>query len=348
VVDCRGDWCSLVPALGQPPEGSSEALVIGHVLQPFRGRYVLGSAAIGVLLYVGGLVAASAGGLGTRYLHSRVWALAAVTAWVFAWGESSDRALYDLPGNVQPALREPLARRDYDCWYRRFYDALRDLTAGTALAALVIGLTFAEPRFWTKRFPGWAAHLRLSQAILVPYFVVGALLTVTMLYGLWNYLRFADDILRRELNANLSIARASLQSLTSFGLATGFGWAIAVALVSEVFLHAAGFGALVPIAVFVLLGFALILVPQFLAHGALVRTRNELIATAGQAYGERDPARWSRRFLVDPDEPSVRARDFLRELDEASEWIYTPPQALLFVVQVAAALSAVLTRGIAQ
>jgi hypothetical protein len=314
---------------------------IGHLFRLFRGRYILGSAAIGGVLYLGGLVAAWAGGFGSEYFHSRVWALAAVTAWVFAWGEWSDRALYDLAERVQLALREPLTSEDVDRWYRRFYDALRDLLAGVALGAPVVALTFLLPEFWKKRFAGWEAHLHRAEAILTCYFVVGALLTSTMLYGLWNYLCFADDVLRRKLNADLHVARATLQHLTSFGLATGLGWTVAVALMAEVFARAATTLSLGLLAAFTVLGFALILRPQLLAHSALVEARDELLGITARRLNEPKPARWLRRFLLEPDELSSRVRDYFKELGEARVWIYTLPQALLFVVQIVGALSAI-------
>jgi hypothetical protein len=306
---------------------------IGNVFRLFRGRYILGSAAIGGFLYLGGLVAALAGGLGHEYFHSHVWALAAVTAWVFAWGEWSDRALYDLPKKVRLALREPLTDAEVECWYHRFYDAPRDLLAGVALGAPVIALTFTIPDFWEKRFVDWKAHRHLAEAILTSYFLVGALLTSTMLYGLWNYLCFADAVLRqpRKLNADLHVARATLQHLTSFGLATGVGWTVAVALMAEVFARAATSLSLVLLAAFTVLGFALILMPQLLAHAALLRTRDELLGATVPRLGEPGP----------PNEPSSRVRDYLRELGEARVWIYTPPQALLFLIQVGGALSAI-------
>jgi hypothetical protein len=312
---------------------------IGHLFQLFRGRYILGSAAIGGLLYLGGLGTAFAGGFGHEYFHSRVWALAAVTAWVFAWGEWSDRALYDLPERVQLALRRPLTNEAVDRWYRRFYDAPRDLVAGVVLGFPVVALTWAVPKFWKKRFAGWEAHHHLAEAILTSYFVVGALLTSTMLYGLWNYLCFADGVLRRKLNADLHVARATLQHLTSFGLATGLGWTVAVALMAEVFARAATTLSLGLLAAFTVLGFALILMPQVLAHAALQRTRDELLGATAHSLGE--PPTWLRRFLFEPDELSSRIRDYLRELGEARVWIYTPPQALLFVVQIVGALSAI-------
>jgi hypothetical protein len=314
---------------------------IGHLFRLVRGRYIVGSAAIGGLLYFGGLLAAYAGGFGHEYFHSRVWALAAVTAWVFAWGEWSDRALYDLPERVQLALREPLTGDHVEGWYRRFYDAWRDLIAGALLGAPVVALTFALPRFWQKRFGGWDAHLHLAEAILTSYFVVGALLTSTMLYGLWNYLCFADNVLRRKLNADLHVARATLQHLTSFGLATGLGWTVAVALMAEVFARAATTLSLGLLAAFTVLGFALILMPQLLAHAALVDARDELLKATALGLGEPKPARWLRRFLLEPDELGNRVRDYLKELGDARVWIYTPPQALLFVVQIVGALSAI-------
>jgi hypothetical protein len=314
---------------------------IGHIFRLFRGRYVVGSAAIGGLLYLGGLVAASAGGFAREYFHSRVWALAAVTAWVFAWGEWSDRALYDLPERMQLALREPLTSEDVDGWYGRFYDAWRDLVAGVLLGAPVVALTFAVPEFWKKRFDGWEAHRHLAEAILTSYFVLGALLTSTMLYGLWNYLCFADDVLRRKLTADLHVARATLQHLTSFGLATGLGWTVAVALMAEVFARAATALSLGLLAAFTVLGFALILMPQLLAHAALLHARDELLGTTARRLGEPKPARWLRCFLLEPDELASRMRDYLKELGEARVWIYTPPQALLFVVQIVGALSAI-------
>jgi hypothetical protein len=314
---------------------------IGHIFRIFRGRYIAGSAVIGALIYFGGFGAASLGHLEHQYFRSPVWALAAVTAWVFAWGEWSDRALHDLPKNLQPALREQLSEQNIDRWYSRFYDALRDLTAGAALAAPVIWLTFAEPEFWEKRFGGWSAHKHLSQAILTGYFFLGALLTSTMLYGLWNYLRFTDEILRRDLNADLHVARAALQHLTSFGLATGLGWTVAVALVAEVFARAATALSLGLLAAFTVLGFALILLPQLLAHAALLRTRDELLAVTARELGEPRPANWLQRFLLQPDERSTRVRDYLKELAEARAWIYTPPQALLFLIQIGGALTAI-------
>jgi hypothetical protein len=317
---------------------------IGHVFRLFHGRYVVGSATIGGLLYLGGLLAAGLGGFGGEYFHSHVWALAAVTAWVFAWGEWSDRALYYLPERVQLALRRPLTNKDVARWYRRFYDAPRDLVAGVALGAPVVILTFVLPGFWEKRFAGWEAHRHLAEAILTSYFVVGALLTSTMLYGLWNYLCFADDVLRDKLNADLHVARATLQHLTSFGLATGLGWTIAVALMAEVFARAATTVSLGLLAAFTLLGFALILMPQLLAHAALLRTRDELLGATARSLGE--PPTWLRRFLFEPDELSSRIRDYLTELGEARVWIYTPPQALLFLIQIGGALSAIfLHRG---
>jgi hypothetical protein len=320
---------------------------IGHLFRLFRGRYIVGSATIGGLLYLGGLLAAYAGGFGREYFHSRVWALAAVTAWVFAWGEWSDRALYDLPQRVQLALREQLTCKNVNRWYTRFYDTGRDLTAGAVLGAPVVALTFALPEFWQKRFTGWEAHLHLAEAILTSYFVVGALLTSTMLYGLWNYLCFADYMLRRPLNADLHVARATLQHLTSFGLATGLGWTVAVALMAEVFARSATTLSLGLLAAFTVLGFALILMPQLLAHAALVDARDELLGATARRLGEPKSSRWLRRFLLEPDELSSRVRDYFKELGETRVWIYTPPQALLFVVQIVSALSAIfLHRGV--
>jgi hypothetical protein len=319
---------------------------IGHIFRLFRGRYVVGSATLGGLLYLGGFLAADVGGFGNEYFHSPVWALAAVTAWVFAWGEWSDRALYDLPERVQLALRQPLTNKDVERWYCRFYDTPRDLVAGVALGAPVVILTFTLPEFWEKRFAGWKAHRHVAEAILTSYFVVGALLTSTMLYGLWNYLCFADDLLqsKRKLNADLHAARATLQHLTSFGLATGFGWTVAVALMAEVFARTATPVSLGLLAAFTVLGFALILMPQLLAHSALLRTRDELLGATARSLSE--PPTWLRRFLFEPDELSSRLRDYLRELSEARVWIYTPPQALLFLIQIGGALSAIfLHRG---
>jgi hypothetical protein len=314
---------------------------IGDVFRLFRGRYLVGSAAIGLYLYLASLLAAFVGGFGHEYFHSRVWALAAVTAWVFAWGEWSDRALYDLPERVRPALREALAVKDVERWYGRFYDAWRDLVAGIMLGAPVVALTFFVPDFWEKRFVGWKAHRPVAEAVLTSYFVVGALLTSTMLYGLWNYLCFADDVLRRKLTADLHVARAALQHLTSFGLATGLGWTVAVALMAEVFARAATTLSLGLLAAFTVLGFALILMPQLLAHTALLRARDELLAATAQRLGERKPMPWLRRYVFEPDELGRRARAYFRELGEARVWIYTPPQALLFVVQIVGALSAI-------
>jgi len=37
------------------------------------------------------------------------------------------------------------------------------------------------------------------------------------------------------------------------------------------------------------------------------------------------------------DELSSRVRDYLKELAEVRAWIYTPPQALLFLIQIGGA-----------
>lgn len=152
-------------------------------------------------------------------------------------------------------------------------------------------------------------------------------------------------MLSQKLTADIHIARAALLPLTSFGLATGFGWMIAVGLAAEFFAHNATPYALAGLAAFALLGFALILVPQFLAHTALLSTRDDLFLVTGPLT-LRTPAWWVNRFVVDADERNLRVRAYLSELSNMRSWIYTPSQALFFVVQVTVALASIfLQRG---
>lgn len=315
---------------------------IGHLFRLFGGRYVVGSAVIGALLYTCGLgVAALRPGFAHEYVHSHIWALAVVTAWVLAWGEWSDRALYDLPRRIQPALRTPLTDDEIDAWHRRFYDAPRDLGVGAVLAVVAVWLTLDHPEFWAKRFENWSTYPHAGKAIMSVYFIVGMLLTSTMLYGFWNYIRFANDVLRRKLNADLVVARTALQHLTSFGLATGVGWTVAIVLAADVFARSPTTLSIGFLTFLALFGFALIIVPQFLAHDALLWTRDEVLNATTRAFDVRAPAQWLSRYLVGPEDGGARARQFLKEVGDTRVWIYTPPQALVFLLQITTALASI-------
>lgn len=337
-------WRRVVPPWnGETNHDRTRRSWIGHLFRvwPIRGHYLIGSVAIAVVLYVGGLVAASfRPGLAHDYVHSSIWAFAAVTGWVLAWGEWSDRALYELPIRVAPAIRRPMDESEVDYWRGRFYDTPRDLFGGVILAAVFIWLVLAKQQFWAKRLDGWAVYPHVSKLILGILLVIGSFLASSMLYGFWNYVCFAHAVLRRELVADVEVAKASLLPLTSFGLATGFGWMIAVALAAEFIAHRATSYALGGLAVLALFGFALILVPQFLAHNALLRTRDDLFR-ATLPLTERAPGRWVNRFVLDPDERTDRVRAYLAELSTMRAWIYTPSQALFFVVQVTIALASI-------
>lgn len=80
-------------------------------------------------------------------------------------------------------MRSPMTQDEIDAWYDRFYDIPRDLIVGALLAALLAWLTIFHSKFWTKRLDGWSVYPHVSEAVLVVYFTVGALLTIAMLYG---------------------------------------------------------------------------------------------------------------------------------------------------------------------
>jgi hypothetical protein len=319
---------------------------IGHFFWAFCGRYVLGSVLVGVALYAGGLGAASACGFGGQYLRSRIWLFAAVIAWVFAWGERSDRHLALLPDRIRGAFLDhgdsfdALVRR----WHRRLYSVPRSLLLGLALAGVFEYLTFYQPQYWQDRLPSaWstAGHVKCAEWILTPYLLVGGVLVMTMILGFLDYMKFTFDILQHQLTFNVSLARAYLRPIALFGLETGLGWSVAVAL-SAGFLGSKGSslatGVLVVLAV---MGFILILAPQALAHQALAKTRDDLLVKTQRELIASDRDVWISRFVRHADEETLRLRTFGSELDQYRLWIYSPVEAMSFVAEVAGTIAAV-------
>jgi hypothetical protein len=330
---------------------------IGHLFGLFCGSYVLGSVVPAGLLYGGGLLAATAAGFATHYLDSRIWLLAGVTAWVLAWGERSDRYLAILPMQIRGALRDAAEiaggeregeRETYEQlverWHMRLYSFWRSLAWSSPLIVVLEYLTIWNPDFWTKRLPPeWstASHVAWAKGILGVYFLVGGFLAGTMFLGFAEYLRFSRAVLRRRLALNLSLARASLRHITVFGLETGFGWSIAVALAAAFFAGHRSAVATTGLVFLALMGFALILVPQVLAHEALTRARDGLLVETLGGLDSTDEAEWVTRFVRNADEKTLRLRAFGAELDQFPLWIYSPAEATSFVAEVVATVAAI-------
>ena len=249
------------------------------------------------------------------FLHSQGWAFIAVIAWVLGWGEWSDRNLFVLPDRIRGALRQPLTAGEIDNWRRRFYNVPRDLVVGAVPAGVFLWLGGWRPQIWQSRFPSWATHPHVAKAFMGGALFLGGMLMVTMLYGLWNYLSFAAFVLRKPLTPNLERARSQLQGLTAFGLSTGFGWSVAVALFADIAARGGHSLAFAVVAALATLGFALILAPQFLAHQALIVARNTQL---NLVQGDRQ----------------------IRSLATMRLWIQSPVDAMLFLAQIAAAIGA--------
>jgi hypothetical protein len=296
---------------------------IGHYFRlVFGGRYVRGSIVTASTLFLGGLIAAAACGFWDAYLDSRIWLIAVGIAWVLAWGERSDRHLYDLPRQLRPAMRAP-EDPSFDelvtAWHARLYNMRRSLGWGLVGVVALGLLTYFVPEFGIKRLPKpWhtAEHVVCAKCILIVYFGAGALLMITMLFGFRDYISFTQNVLTRELTLDLSSARASLRHITRFGLDTGLGWSVGVALSVGFFARNSSPVATGALAVLALLGFALILVPQQLAYEALARTRDELLDADARRFDVRSAGAWTRRFVVEADEetPPAEGLAFLAEI----------------------------------
>lgn len=320
---------------------------IGHFFWLFCGRYLLGSAIVGLGLYFSGLAAASALGFGHSYVHSRIWVVAAVIAWVFAWGERSDRYLAGLPKKIRSAFRDPDGD-EFDAvasrWHDRLYSIPRSLGAGLLLAVLFLFLIFDKPGVWNNRLPlVWSTdHLTASKWILAPYFLFGGVLAATMFVGFVEYVRFTCSALRKDLTLNLSVARASLRHITLFGLETGFGWSVAVALTAAFVARGASVPEMSLLVVLALMGFALILVPQILAHEALAATRDDLLFETQKDLVAPDDAAWVAQFVKHPNEEVLRLRAFGAELDQFPLWVHSPAEGISFLGEVVGTIAAVL------
>jgi hypothetical protein len=329
-----------------PPQWERRRSWIGHFFWPFCGRYLLGSALVGLALYVGGLTAAAIAGFPHAYFHSRIWAVAAVIAWVFAWGERSDRYLAALPEKIRRAFRDP-DRDGFDkierSWHGRLYSIPRSLGSGLLLAGVLLLLIFGDTGVWKERLPAtWSSdHATAAKWILATYFLFGGALAATMVVGFIEYIRFTGTVLRNDLTLNLSVARASLRHITLFGLETGFGWSVAVALTAAFVAHGAGAPEMSLLVLLALMGFALILVPQVLAHAALAKTRDELLFETQKDLVAADEASWVLRFVKEPTEEVLRLRAFGSELDQFPLWIHSPAEGMSFLAEVVGTVAAV-------
>jgi hypothetical protein len=303
---------------------------------PGRSRCAVPALALTLLIVLVGLLVAALGGFGHRYVRTpQVWALAALTAWVLAWGAWSTRELRDLPDKIRLALRHP---NDED--YRRLADRFRERVMRTwpnlLLWAALFGAFLWRVWFethWLTYFPeSWDdGDLFAKRAVLTIFFAVGLVLTVTMFWGFGHYAHFTWTASRESLALPPNLARTHLRPITSFGLAAGLGWSGAVTIAALFFARNVTLEITGLLIVLGLMGLTLIVMPQLFAHGALARTRDELTIAAADPLRADHPSAWVDRFVVKATPETHERRRFLTELNEAPTWIYMPAEGLVFV-----------------
>jgi hypothetical protein len=271
--------------------------------------------------------------------NTQVKALCAATAWVLFWGAWSTRRFQQFPLQMKGALRRPGPTYDEYCdrWQDQIFNPRVCVPIGLAADA-ALGWWFFHGSSWETYFgSAWAGpvHHDAKALIALILFLPAGPLLAEMLWGYAYFFSFTVRVHRRELVSVPDLAATELRPVTSYGLLTGLGWSVAVVLAIIVLEHRLDSHAVVLLIVVLgAMGFALIIGPQWIAHKALVRLRESLLRETVALMRGHGPNTWVAHNL-DGESSSSRRLAFVKDLRDVPVWIYSPTEAIAFVVEVA-------------
>lgn len=299
-------------------------------------HFVIGSVAAAFLIFVIGVVVASAIGFQQVYLStSPVYLGVFGIAWVASWcGWASKRLTY-IFGFVRPAfaMSDDDFRRFVQRWQRRFYN--KHLHLGMAAAFTLAGWIFLAASISTESLPWFPVQWsqpphKIAKAFILCVYTVGiSLLLVTTGAGIVTYCAFVEALSRQRLIPFVEGVKIRLHPFTDFGVMTGIAWSIGVALFVLLFRPAFGPYNFAAITILTGLGLLMISTPQFFLHGALETLKIDLVYAAWRELGVGNEAPKFPALLSDSH--GVELYDLLASMAAARTWVYSPTDTLVVV-----------------
>ena len=324
---------------GRVPSSESRAPEPGTIIEPyirmFGGRYQAASIMAGVVLFLVGFGIAGIIGFGTTYVTSRPIYLGVFgvtwTMWWVAWGARRMRVLTE---RLRPIFLVPPGRLERDVARFEEWAFNWPLQCRIALVLWVLGCLeiFVRIRYeWLFVMPAeWSKGPYLSGKMLILFLYDLPIVTLFTASGisLISFVLFVRRVTRHPLVPYLSLARVKLRGLTDFSLVTGLAWSVGVCLVVLLLDLEFRAPAVAGILVYTALGLAILFVPESSVHGALERTRQDVLdETIRRLKPPVDPSgrpAWLKVIdqLPDPEKAFDRA---VQEALVTSTWTYDLP-----------------------
>ena len=319
-----------------PRTESMRAPEPGTIIEPyvrmFGGRYRTASIMAGVVLFLVGFGIAVIIGFGTDYVTSRqiylgVFGVTWATWWV-AWGARRMRVVIE---RIRPIFLVPPGQLQSDVASFEKWAFNWPLQSCIALVLWVLGCLEIYVRIrngWLFVMPaGWSTGPYLPGKMLILFLYDLPIVTLFTASGisLISFVLFVRRIARHPLLPYLTLARVKLRGLTEFSLVTGLAWSVGVCLVVLLLDLKFRAPAVAGILAYTALGLAVLFVPESSLHGALERTRHEVLDEAIRRL--KDPAKPSGNpaWLKVLDQSPDPEKAFDRAVQEAlgtSTWTY--------------------------
>jgi hypothetical protein len=260
---------------------------------------VVGATLVATTLFLSGLGIAAAADFTRDYLGRPIALAVFGIVWIYGW------YLWGVSGVIR-MLRH--SRTAFACSDEEFTEFVEDwrsrarrvplrssLVASVVLSLYVVGMTHSGHRIvgmpWFSE--PWISepHLAAKNAIVVLWLFPLAFGIGAGIAGVWKYVRLLRALLvanppgvgersppRSPLIESLPVARQGLAALASFAVTVGLAWTIG--LIAWIVVTSPGtfdWAETVAVAVLAVIGFLLVLVPQWLVHRALQTRRDELL-----------------------------------------------------------------------